>query len=230
MRELNKGRVSSELLLEKKMSVDDVVRRAVERHISQWWLELLERELKDSITPPEQVLRVINITDECHDFISLSTALYSPVFVNDFGLPYLRIVYLFITKKLNPCVRPLLMNIYSRLLSTSSCDTKSADAKGTTTSKDDFVLSAGSNLWQLYVNLGRIHKQGSALPLEVRQESGVREYHRWFSKGVMHWLQVAQTRIQKIISNAVSADQLVPCDDFCPFSSSATDAITVFVG
>ena len=61
-------------------------------------------------------------------------------------------------------------------------------------------------------------------------ESGVREYHRWFSKGVMHWLQVAQARTQKMITKAVEADQLMPCDEYCNFSSSATDTVTVFLG
>ena len=96
--------------------------------------------------------------------------------------------------------------------------------------KNEYTLSAGTKLWQLYINLGRIHKQGANLPEEVRQESGVREYHRWFSKGVMHWLQVAQARTFKMITKAVEADHLTPCDEFCDFSSSATDTITVFIG
>ncbi|XP_018028039.2 protein unc-13 homolog 4B [Hyalella azteca] len=232
LRLLSKSRLSAEFLVDRKIDVEQMVRKAVEKHTSQWWLALLERELKDSLTPDEQILRVINITDECYTFIELATSLYSPVFVNDFGLPYLRIVYLFITKKLNPCVRPLLMNVYSRLLSNhagNKCqDTGNKNVP--TDAKNHYALNAGTSLWQLYINLGRIHKQGSTMPAEVRNESGVREYHRWFSKGVMHWMQVAQTRIHGIISNAVTADQLVPCDEYCNFSSSATDAVTVFLG
>ena len=47
---------------------------------SRRWLELLERELKDTLSPEEQVKRVIGITDQCHTKIELATSLYSPVF------------------------------------------------------------------------------------------------------------------------------------------------------
>ena len=98
----------------RKGNINELVKRSVEVHIARWWSLLLERELKDNLDPEDQVEQVIAITDECYLFIALATSFYSPIFVNDFNLPYLRVVYLYITKKINPCVRPLLMNLYSR--------------------------------------------------------------------------------------------------------------------
>ena len=40
------------------------------------------------------------------------------------------------------------------------------------------------------------HSLSEGLPAEVRAESGVKDYHRWFTKGVNRWLVIASRRAQ----------------------------------
>ena len=58
-----------------------------------------------------------------------------------------------LTKKINPCIRPLLANIYSHMPAVTDMEDKT-DSDGFST----YALEAGSNLWQLYMNLSRLHR------------------------------------------------------------------------
>lgn len=73
-----------------------------------------------------------------------------------------------------------------------------------------------------------LDRLGETLPAEARAESGVREYHRWFSKGVLRWLELAVCRARSMIRRAVDLDILEPQDNYCKFSSSASDTLGVF--
>ena len=74
----------------------------------------------------------------------------------------------------------------------------------------------------------KFNRIGESLPPEVRKESGINDYHRWFSKGVMRWLELASFRAHSMIKKAVELDNFVPVDKFHNFSTSATDTTGVF--
>lgn len=59
--------------------------------------------------------------------------------------------YLMVSKKVNPCVRPLVMNIYNRLPARG--DYVEEDAE-----ENEYSLEVGTSLWELYMNLGRLHQ------------------------------------------------------------------------
>lgn len=59
--------------------------------------------------------------------------------------------YLMVSKKLNPCVRPLVMNIYNRLPTLT-------DQSEDEMEESEYRLEVGTSLWELYMNLGRIYQ------------------------------------------------------------------------
>lgn len=71
--------------------------------------------------------------------------------------------YLMVSKKMNPCVRPLLINIYSRLPARGNHDEEE-------TEEYEYTLAMGTSLWELYMNLGRLHQSVNAVRVSIRGE------------------------------------------------------------
>ncbi|KAK7085594.1 hypothetical protein SK128_023661, partial [Halocaridina rubra] len=213
---------SRELLDQEGISnIHELVTSCFNAHSKNWWTLLVEEQLRGVKTADEQITRVIKIVDEANAFLSQATSFYNPAFMKEMNIPYMQITYLMISKKINPCVRPLLMNIYNRMpLLHHQEDTVDSNVQ--------YALEVGTSLWQLYINLGRLHMFSEYLPTDARTESGVREYHRWFSKGVMRWLELAVFRAKDMVRKAVELDNFEPVDVFCDFSSSATDTTGIF--
>lgn len=67
----------------------------------------------------------------------------------EMNINYMETAYLSICNKINPCVRPLIMNIYNRMPNGAQATEDSDDGK--------YALEVGTSLWQLYRNLGRLH-------------------------------------------------------------------------
>ena len=67
------------------------------------------------------------------------------------NIPYMKTTYLMVSKKVNPCVRPLVMNIYSRLPVLTN-EEEEADVEC------EYRLEVGTSLWELYMNLGRLYQ------------------------------------------------------------------------
>lgn len=67
------------------------------------------------------------------------------------NIPYMQTTYLMVSKKLNPCVRPLVMNIYNRLPTLT-------DQSEDEMEESEYRLEVGTSLWELYMNLGRIYQ------------------------------------------------------------------------
>nr|XP_045609144.1 uncharacterized protein LOC123764950 isoform X2 [Procambarus clarkii] len=189
-------------------------------HTKNWWTAMIEEQLRGVRTADEQISRVINIVDESNTFLTYADKFYNSIFLKEMNIPYMQTTYLVVSKKVNPCVRPLVMNIYNRMPLFNEQREDADDAQ--------YALEVGTSLWQLYRNLSHLHTLGESLPAEARSESGVREYHRWFSRGVMRWLELAISRAQDMIRKAVDLDCFEPVDAFCNFSSSATDTIGIF--
>ncbi|XP_042873694.1 uncharacterized protein LOC122254194 [Penaeus japonicus] len=201
--------------------LQEAVISSLNLHAKNWWTLLVEEQLIGVKTADEQILRVIKILEESHTFLTHAANFYTGIFKKEMDIAYMQTVFIMISKKINPCVRPLVMNIYNRMPALSDNE----EPLDTTV---QYALDVGTSLWQLYRNLGRIHLLSEALPPEIRAESGVREYHRWFSRGVMRWLELAIRRAQDMIKKAVDLDTFQPVDNLCNFSSSATDTIGIF--
>ncbi|XP_076028959.1 uncharacterized protein LOC143017862 isoform X3 [Oratosquilla oratoria] len=207
--------------------VHDMLVAALTLHAKSWWKELIEETLRNARTADEQIPKVLTITSVTKDFLAIAKRFYHDVIIKESGVSYFELTYLMLTTKINPCVRPLLYNMYNRITPISTQDLTVNDPS----MADDkvlYALGAGTDLWQLYRNLGSIHELGQDLPTEVQQDSGVREYHRWFSQGVMRWLEQAHFKAQEMISKAVDLDDFNPIDDYCNFSSSAIDTTNIF--
>lgn len=67
------------------------------------------------------------------------------------NIPYMQTTYLMVSKKMNPCVRPLVMNIYN-------CMPTLTSQEGEEGEECEYSLEAGTSLWELYMNLGRLHQ------------------------------------------------------------------------
>ncbi|XP_050706717.1 protein unc-13 homolog 4B-like isoform X3 [Eriocheir sinensis] len=198
----------------------EMVTSCLATHAKNWWTEAID-ELRDVRTTDEQISHVINILKKTHTFLSIAANTYNAIFMKEMNIPYMQTTYLMVSKKMNPCVRPLVMNIYNRLPARGNYDEEE-------TEECEYSLGVGTSLWELYMNLGRLHQLGETLPDEARAESGVREYHRWFSRGVLRWLELALCRARSMIKRAVELDTLEPQDNYCKFSSSASDTLGVF--
>lgn len=197
----------------------EMVKTSLDTHAKNWWTAVIDK-LRDMKTTAEQISQVVSIVRESHDFLSIAENSYNAVFMKEMNIPYMQTMYLMISKKVNPCVRPVVENIYSCLPAFNDQEEDAAEC--------EYRLESGTSLWELYMSLGRLHELSEHLPAEARAESGVREYHRWFSKGVKRWLQLAVCRAQNMIKRAVELDMLEPQDNYCKFSSSASDTLGVF--
>ncbi|KAK4314913.1 hypothetical protein Pmani_013827 [Petrolisthes manimaculis] len=202
--------------------LQELVSTALSEHTKCWWRSVIEEQLQGVRTADEQINKVINIVAEAHTFLALIADFYNPVIIKEMNINYMQTAYLSVSNKISPCVRPLIMNIYNRMPTGGAQITENSD-------DGKYALEVGTSLWQLYRNLGRLHALGVCLPADLKVESGVREYHRWFSRGVMRWLELAVLRAQTMIMRAVELDSLEPVDAYFNFSSSATDTIGIFL-
>lgn len=66
------------------------------------------------------------------------------------NIPYMQTMYLMISKKVNPCVRPVVENIYSCLPAFNDQEEDAAEC--------EYRLESGTSLWELYMSLGRLHE------------------------------------------------------------------------
>ncbi|KAB7501124.1 Protein unc-13-like protein D, partial [Armadillidium nasatum] len=188
------------------------------------WTRLLEENLKGETVPENQIQKIVIITSEVHNFLCEIGTFYSPSLLKEMNIPYFREMYLLITHKLNPCVRPPLINVYNHLENYSEVSIQDNDEKKIST----LTLEDGTNLWQLYMNMGRLYKLGLDLPAEVRKESGIHNYHEWFNKAVKRWVDLAKVKAELMIEKAVKLDDFEPIDEYNNFSTSATDVSGIF--
>lgn len=72
------------------------------------------------------------------------------MFNREMNVNYMQTAYLSVCNKINPCVRPLIMNIYNRMPTGGTPITEESD-------DGKYALEVGTSLWQLYCNLGRLH-------------------------------------------------------------------------
>ncbi|KAG0727778.1 Protein unc-13 4B [Chionoecetes opilio] len=202
------------------LPLHEMVTASLATHTKNWWTTVIEK-LRGVRTTDQQITHVINIVKEAHDFLAIAANTYDAIFLKEMNIPYMQTTYLMVSKKVNPCVRPLVMNIYNSLPPLGDQEEE--------VGVDIYRLDAGTSLWELYMNLSRLYQLSDRLPAEARAESGVREYHRWFSRGVLRWLELAVCRAQSMIRRAVELDMLEPQDDYCKFSSSASDTLGIFI-
>lgn len=88
-------------------------------------------------------------------------------------------------------------------------------------------INMGTTLFELYVVLKRFSTLGPALsPGECN--FAIDEYHRWFTAGVTHWLDIAVYKALTRISKAIELDRLKPEDSSVKYSSSAVDTLAIF--
>lgn len=66
------------------------------------------------------------------------------------NIPYMQTTYLMVSKKVNACVRPLVMNIYNRLPMLGDQAEEMEEC--------EYSLEVGTSLWELYMNLGRLYQ------------------------------------------------------------------------
>ncbi|MPC09262.1 hypothetical protein E2C01_001866 [Portunus trituberculatus] len=116
---------------------------------SDRWTTVIE-ELRGVRTTDEQISHVINIVKESYSFLSIAANAYDSVFVKEMNITYMQTTYLMVSKKVNPCVRPLVMNIYNRLPSLDTQEEEEIEC--------EYRLEVGTSLWELYMNLGRLHQ------------------------------------------------------------------------
>ncbi|XP_042236153.1 uncharacterized protein LOC121875623 isoform X2 [Homarus americanus] len=198
----------------------ETVITSLAEHAKTWWMMMIKDQLRGTVTVDEQITPVINIVDESNKFLTQAAEFYNGIFLKEMNISYMQTTYLMVSKKVNPCVRPLVMNIYNRMPAINDHKKDADDVQ--------YALEVGTSLWQLYMNLCRLNKLGESLPIEARVESGVRKYHRWFSRGVMRWLELAIIRARIMIEKAVDLDSFELVDELCNFSSSSTDTIAIF--
>lgn len=88
-------------------------------------------------------------------------------------------------------------------------------------------VNMGTILFELYVIFKEFesHRQHLA-PESVNSKT--KDFHKWFIRGVTHWLDISVYKAVKRIEKAIEIDQLQPADDKIKYSTSAIDTLSIF--
>ena len=88
-------------------------------------------------------------------------------------------------------------------------------------------INMGTTLFELYLVLKRFSTLGPALS-PGESNFAIDEYHRWFTTGVTHWLDISVYKALMRIHRAIELDKLQPVDETVKYSSSAVDTLAIF--
>lgn len=88
-------------------------------------------------------------------------------------------------------------------------------------------VNMGTSLFELYL----IYKEFESHRLALTPESTnskTKDFHKWFTNGVTHWLDISVYKALKRIEKAIELDKLLPADDKIKYSTSAIDTLSIF--
>ncbi|XP_059619903.1 protein unc-13 homolog 4B isoform X1 [Phlebotomus argentipes] len=146
---------------------------------------------------------------------------YDKIFQETMMFHYARTLYGFYESQLAEYVEPIVEEISKNL---KRIDIPTQDSVQLETHQE---INMGTTLFELYLVLKRFAVLGTALdPGETSYK--INDYHKWFTAGVTHWLDISVLKALIRIEKAIELDSLVPVDESVKYSSSAVDTLAIF--
>lgn len=140
--------------------------------------------------------------------------------------PYTKELYITYELKLAELIKPTVEDICRKLKRIDLPET-SSHRGGDSGFIEYEDINMGTTLFELYLVLKRFCTLGTALS-PGESNFAIDEYHRWFTTGVTHWLDIAVYKALMRIHKAIELDKLQPVDETVKYSSSAVDTLAIF--
>ncbi|XP_055524465.1 protein unc-13 homolog 4B isoform X3 [Wyeomyia smithii] len=193
---------------------------AVSSGAEDWFNTIKEGHHVESGVDEDRLQNLIKIIQLIRSDIQRSIEYYDKIFQEVFHFLYTRELYIAYELKLAELIKPCVEDICRDLKRIQIPDSNSG-------SLDYENINMGTTLFELYVVLKRFSTLGPALS-PGESNFAIDEYHRWFTAGVTHWLDISVYKALTRINKAIELDRLQPVDSTVKYSSSAVDTLAIF--
>jgi len=195
---------------------------AISTSLQDWYNYILDKMPIEN----NRLMRIKNLTNLSNilgqDLKEGSTPAHN-IFQDSLGIDYKRICFDIYEAQLGEVCSEFISEICEQLQPVIYTDLSC---------KDDYVsntIAIGTSLFELYLALQSIVKEGSHVIGKEIEEKVLYAYYTWFNKAVPRWLDIALYKAMQRIVKAVELDDLTPVDDLVKHSSSAVDIRTVLM-
>ncbi|XP_053660620.1 protein unc-13 homolog 4B [Anopheles marshallii] len=177
-------------------------------------------------TDEDRLQNLIKIIQLVRSDIQKSIEYYDKTFQEIMHFSYTKELYITYELKLAELIKPTVEDICKKLKRIDLPET--ASRRGGDSGFIEYEdINMGTTLFELYLVLKRFCTLGTALsPGET--DFAIDEYHRWFTTGVTHWLDIAVYKALTRIHKAIELDKLQSVDETVKYSSSAVDTLAIF--
>ncbi|XP_058467926.1 protein unc-13 homolog 4B isoform X4 [Malaya genurostris] len=194
---------------------------AVVSGAEDWFLSIKESHHIDTGLDEDRLQNLIKIIQLVRSDIQRSIEYYDKIFQEIFHFLYTKELYITYELKLAELIKPCVENICRGL---KRIDIPESNTNGMIEYED---INMGTTLFELYLVLKRFSILGPTLS-PGESNFAIDEYHRWFTAGVTHWLDIAVYKALTRIYKAIELDILKPVDQTVKYSSSAVDTLAIF--
>uniref|UniRef100_A0A182QWZ4 Munc13-4 n=1 Tax=Anopheles farauti TaxID=69004 RepID=A0A182QWZ4_9DIPT len=211
---------------EPNWDIREALASAVVSGAEDWFNGIREGNFLESGTDEDRLQNLIKIIQLVRSDIQKSIEYYDKTFQEIMHFPYTKELYITYELKLAELIKPTVEDICRKLkrIDLPESTGQRFDASGLVDYED---INMGTTLFELYLVLKRFCTLGTALSPD-ESNFAIDEYHRWFTTGVTHWLDIAVYKALTRIQKAIELDKLQPVDETVKYSSSAVDTLAIF--
>ncbi|XP_035895567.1 protein unc-13 homolog 4B isoform X1 [Anopheles stephensi] len=211
---------------EPNWDIREALASAVVSGAEDWFSGIKEGHFLQTGTDEDRLQNLIKIIQLVRSDIQKSIEYYDKTFQEIMHFPYTKELYITYELKLAELIKPTVEDICRKLKRIDLPETGShrGGDSGFIEYED---INMGTTLFELYLVLKRFCTLGTALS-PGESNFAIDEYHRWFTTGVTHWLDIAVYKALTRIHKAIELDKLQPVDETVKYSSSAVDTLAIF--
>ncbi|XP_055617966.1 protein unc-13 homolog 4B isoform X2 [Toxorhynchites rutilus septentrionalis] len=206
---------------EPSWDIREALNSAVVSGAENWLNGIKECHFTQSGLDEDRLQNLIKIIQLVRSDIQRSIEYYDKLFQEIVRFQYTKELYITYELKLAELIKPTVEEICRSL---KRIDIPEASGNGFIEFED---INMGTTLFELYLVLKRFSTLGPALS-PGESNFAIDEYHRWFTGGVTHWLDISVYKALTRIHKAIELDKLHPVDETVKYSSSAVDTLAIF--
>uniref|UniRef100_A0A4Y0BLA7 Munc13-4 n=1 Tax=Anopheles funestus TaxID=62324 RepID=A0A4Y0BLA7_ANOFN len=211
---------------EPNWDIREALASAVVSGAEDWFSGIKEGHFLQTGTDEDRLQNLIKIIQLVRSDIQKSIEYYDKTFQEIMHFPYTKELYITYELKLAELIKPTVEDICKKLKRIDLPET--ASHRGGDSGFIEYEdINMGTTLFELYLVLKRFCTLGTALS-PGESNFAIDEYHRWFTIGVTHWLDIAVYKALTRIHKAIELDKLQPVDETVKYSSSAVDTLAIF--
>uniref|UniRef100_A0A8D8JE01 Protein unc-13 homolog D n=1 Tax=Culex pipiens TaxID=7175 RepID=A0A8D8JE01_CULPI len=201
--------------------IREALASAVVSGAENWFNSIKEGQFIQSGLDEDRLQNLIKIIQLVRSDIQRSIEYYDKFFQEIVHFQYTKELYITYELKLAEVIKPCVEDICRGLRRIAIPESNNAVIK----EYED--INMGTTLFELYLVLKRFSTLGPALS-PGESNFAIDEYHRWFTTGVTHWLDISVYKALMRIHRAIELDKLQPVDETVKYSSSAVDTLAIF--